>query len=586
MNIIEQLKKINYTDNLQKHIPRNSILYNDIISKTPYLKTAPLRQRIWHILNNTKTPPLCATCKINYTKWNKKAYLINCSNICAAKNITRLKKIKRTNLKKYGVENPFQNEIIKEKIKKTNLDKYGVDNYSKTKECQEKFKKTNLDKYGVDNYSKTKECQEKIKKTNLDKYGVSNPFQNEEIKDKIKKNMLINHGVEHALQNKEIQDKMKKTMLINHGVEHALQNKEIQDKMKKTMLINHGVEHALQKRIPKEILKKLNNKDWLENELKEKTLISISEELNISPATLSKYCRKLNITLRNKSRSQAEQDVLEFCQNMYSSKIILNSKKIIAPYEIDLYFEQEQIGIEYNGLYWHSELCGKDKNYHINKTTLCLEKNIRLIHIFEHEWLYKQNIIKSRLNSILHNTFKIYGRKCTIASVSKADTKEFLNNNHMQGHIGFQYSYGLYYNNKLISIMTFGKPRFNKTHEYELLRFCTILNHTVVGGASKLYRHFIKTHSPQSIISYCDLRLGTGNVYKQIGMNFSHVTKPNYWYFNKNSMHVYSRIKFQKHKLKKLLPIFDENLTEWENMQNNGWNRFWDCGNSVWTYLK
>ena len=131
--------------------------------------------------------------------------------------------------------------------------------------------------------------------------------------------------------------------------------------------------------------------------------------------------------------------------------------------------------------------------------------------------------------------------------------------------------------------MSFGKARYNKNYQFELLRYCCLLNTCVIGGASRIFKNFIKNHSPESIISYCHRHLFSGKIYKTIGMQFSHYTKPAYWYTHDyDSLH--SRVKFQKHKLEKILPNFDANMTEVDNMKNNGYDRIWDCGNSVWSW--
>ena len=134
--------------------------------------------------------------------------------------------------------------------------------------------------------------------------------------------------------------------------------------------------------------------------------------------------------------------------------------------------------------------------------------------------------------------------------------------------------------------MTIGKPRFSDKYDYELLRFCTLLNTNVVGGASKIFKYFLKTYSPKNIISYADRRWSEGDLYKILGFDFSHNSGPNFYYFKQNDSteKLFSRIAFQKHKLKDKLEDFDPKLSAWQNMQNHGYDRVWDCGNSVWVW--
>ena len=167
----------------------------------------------------------------------------------------------------------------------------------------------------------------------------------------------------------------------------------------------------------------------------------------------------------------------------------------------------KKLAIEFDGLYWHSEETGKNKNYHLNKTELCEKQEIQLIHIFENEWLTKQDIVKSRLKNLLGIYDKIvYSRKCEIKEVDSKISKKFQDEYHIQGSVNSKISLGLYYQNKLISLMTFGKCRFDKKHEWELLRFCNKLGYHIPGSASKLLKYFEKTYKPISLVSYADRR--------------------------------------------------------------------------------
>jgi hypothetical protein len=167
-----------------------------------------------------------------------------------------------------------------------------------------------------------------------------------------------------------------------------------------------------------------------------------------------------------------------------------------------------------------------------------------------------------------------------LKQVNKSEERQFLENNHLQGYVCSQVAFGLYYEGELVNLMSFGKNRFSSDVEWELLRFVSKQNTNVIGGASKLLKHFMTLYSG-GIVSYSDRRYSTGDMYKTLGFQFSHFSQPNYFYF-KNFLTLESRQKYIKHKLPNLLESFNPNLTEWENMVNNGYNRIWDCGNSVW----
>ena len=262
-------------------------------------------------------------------------------------------------------------------------------------------------------------------------------------------------------------------------------------------------------------------------------------------------------------------------------KDIMQSKRdVIFPYELDLYSLKHNIAIEYNGLYWHNEK-NVVNNYHLMKTKLCEKQGIKLIHIFEDEWLYKQNIVKSRIKSIFGLIDrKIYARKCIIKEVSFSDSKVFLETNHIQGECMSKYRYGLYYNGELVLLMTFGSKR--KKDYYELLRFCNKLNTSVIGGASKLLNYFIKIHKPKEIISYCDRRWPVGNIYEKLGFKIDHVSQPNYYYVIGQNRE--NRFKYRKSELIK--QGFDKDKSEHEIMLERGIYRIYDCGTKVYKWKK
>ena len=286
--------------------------------------------------------------------------------------------------------------------------------------------------------------------------------------------------------------------------------------------------------------------------------------------------------------SKGEQSVNDFIVHELGINTNTKNKSIISPYELDIYIPEKKVAIEYNGLRWHSEIFNKDNSYHLLKTEMCENEKIQLIHIFEDEWLYKQNIVKSRLKSIfgiIPN--KTYARKCIIKEVSFSDSKAFLETNHIQGECMSRYRYGLYYKGELVSLMTFGSKRKNlgsknEKDSYELLRFCNKLDTTVVGGASKLLKYFIKIHNPKEIISYCDRRWSIGNIYEKLGFKFDHVSQPNYFYVINGKRE--NRFKYRKSELVK--QGFNKDKSEHEIMSERGIYRIYDCGTKAYIWKK
>ena len=286
--------------------------------------------------------------------------------------------------------------------------------------------------------------------------------------------------------------------------------------------------------------------------------------------------------------SKQENNIKKYLNDL-NINYIENERNVLSGKEIDIYVPVHKLGIEFDGLFWHSDVY-KDKNYHLNKTKECEEKNIQLLHIFEDEWLNKQEIVKSIIRSklnIIEN--KIYARKCKIKEINSNTCIEFLNTNHIQGNINAKIKIGLYYNNELVSVMIFGKKRVamgNKIivdNEYEMLRFCNKLNTQVIGGASKLLNYFKKTYNPKSILTFADRRYSNGNLYKQLGFKFIGNTQPNYWYFKKNGITRYHRFGFRKNIL--ITEGFDPNKTERQIMNERGYFRIYDCGHMKFEFI-
>lgn len=277
--------------------------------------------------------------------------------------------------------------------------------------------------------------------------------------------------------------------------------------------------------------------------------------------------------------SQAENELANYIENELKISIIKSDRNIIKPYEIDILIPDFKIGIEYCGLYYHSNIF-KDKNDHKKKLKLMNQKGYNLITIFEDEWVNKNDIVKNKLKQKLNknNKKRIYARNCSLKEVTDQEYKNFNNRYHIQGAgVSVKYRYGLYYNSDLVACI--GMKYHKNKDTWEIIRYVTSVN--VVGGFSKLLKNFIKLHKTKKILSFADLRYTyiENNVYKKNGFKLVEVTKPNYFYFKSGENIRYSRIKFQKHKLKDLLVEYNSSFSEKDNMINNNYHYIYDCGN-------
>ena len=259
---------------------------------------------------------------------------------------------------------------------------------------------------------------------------------------------------------------------------------------------------------------------------------------------------------------------------------ILNTNDIIFNDNFDISIKN--LRLNFNII----SLNDNDNKKYVIKTEECERNGIQLIHIFEDEWVNKKDICKSRILNLLGHANRIYARKCKIVEVDKKKAKEFFERNHIQNNVNSKIVYGLEYNGELVSAMSFGDLRKNLgskkiENSYELLRFCNKLNTSVIGGASKLFKHFIKEFNPLEIISYADRRWSMGNLYTELGFNFSHNSKPNYFYVINGERK--NRFGYRKDILVSKYGC-DPNDTERNFCFNKGWHRIYDCGTKVYKW--
>ena len=262
------------------------------------------------------------------------------------------------------------------------------------------------------------------------------------------------------------------------------------------------------------------------------------------------------------------------------NRSLLNGRR-----EIDIVLPDHNIGIEYCGLYWHGEDM-KERLYHAQKYEEAGENGIKLITIFEDEWLEEasKEKVKNRILSIIGKGERIYARKTECRKITWSEARVFLDKHHTaSAGAPAKVCYGLYFEGELVSVAAFSMSRFGGA-EWELFRFCSLGTTKVVGGLSKMFSAFLKEYEPESVVSYADRRFGNGDVYGTIGFEYDGKTEPGY-YWCKSSKR-YSRFDFQKHKLKTVLVKFDGTLSESENCHNDGYWRIYDCGHSRWIWRK
>lgn len=562
---------IEYLKKSENHPVRESWVKKNLTDLYDYLEDKggnTLSEKLY-LIHNEKGK--CRTCGSSVKFLSlKRGYRDFCSSKCTNNNKDLIKKkfikYKNTSNDKYGFDNPAKSYKVREKIKQSraNID------YEKV---NDKFKKTSLKNWGVDNPSKSNIIKNKKKETSLKNWGVDNPFKSEDIKNVIKEIHINNLGVNHPMKSDVVLNRQKNTNVEKWGVDNYTKTKMYKELMfekyrsgtiktnlniaenyieytglgKHRMKCDSGKEHVF-----------ITNSHLYHSRLK----------LNNKQCTI---CYPVSDSVSIK-----ELELYNFIKSIYGGKIIQSYRDSL---EIDIYLPDLNIGFEFNGLYWHSEIF-KDRDYHLNKTNYFRDKGIRIIHIWEDDWDLRSEILKSQIKNWLGlSTNKIYARKCTIKEIENVDEyRDFLNKNHIQGYVSSSLKIGLYYNDRLVSIMTFDHfegRRKMVDGEWNLSRFCNMLDTNVIGGASKLLKYFISNYKPTRIISFADKSWSCGKLYNSLGFSVKKVSYPNYSYLiNKE------RSNKQKWKKSKLIKLgYDSNLSESKIMEDNfGAYKIFDCG--------
>ena len=434
----------------------------------------------------------------------------------------------------------------------TNIKRYGTAVASNTPQKRKEWTEDYFKKHGVD-WNKDPRRIEKSRKTCLERYNVDNGSKSKNSKKKISQKRWKDKTEEELIL---IKNKSDKTYFKNNVSERINKMLKILDIELLGEYINSTTLYSFQCNRCKGIFKIM----W---------------------GTLKDGYRCPICYPRTPNRiSKGEKEVLTFMETVLNKKLIPNSKHIIPAKELDIYSIDDRLAVEYNGLWYHSSPGPNSISslYHLDKTEACNKLGIRLIHIFEDEWTFKKDIVKSRIMNILgvSNSQRIHARKCVIKNIDSKTKNIFLEKYHIQGGDRSSIKLGAFYDNELISIMTFSFGNISKGSKkkegvWELNRFCSNSDYHIPGIASKFLSHFKRNYSWTQIFSYADRRWSNGNLYYQLGFDLFHITKPNYWY-TKGVKRIH------RYNLRKRIDE-SKDIPEWLLRQNEGYLRIWDCGN-------
>lgn len=511
------------------------------------------------------------------------------------------KKAKQTLIEHYGVDHPMHSDEIKSKQRATMEARYG-DWFTRTDEYRARAEATNRARYNADWFLQTDEGKQKLRSAYQDKYGVDNAIdvpgakarqlatvrarygtdyvlQSDSFKEKRKAFMLYNYGTDHYSKTDEYRDKYQATMLVRYGVDNPGKSYIIRNKIAHTNLAKYGVRSVLACRHVRDkgvvtslqkygVSQFSKSEQWKREHVRDATKLSTWLSFSADPSTfiqaldftptilqLSDMCGVSESTVKDKlislgliglvqlHVSTMEDAVRNLILSWDSSLTIqMHCRSIITPQEIDIYLPQRCIGIELNPTVTHNSSCAdvwggdpKSVNYHLDKTKKCEAAGVRLLHVFGPEWTHKREIVTSMIRNLIGcNLRKVYARNCRVSEIPVDTCNSFLSVNHLFGGADAVVAFGLYYQEELVSVMS-----FNRSTDWELTRFCSLLDTTVVGGVSKLFTHFIRTADPVRVVASSNRAYTQSIVYPLLGFSKVTETDPHCRWVNINTDVVY-----------------------------------------------
>lgn len=540
----------------------------------------------------TSSKKVVATCRIcgNFAdiskgNWNKRGYA--CHNECRINSL-------KTN-------NNLTDPVNREKAKKAMIEKYGTDKPSLSKEIANKISKSRSSQTSRDKY----------KSTSMERYGVDNIFKSEQFKADIKKKTIDKYGVEHISQAPEIQNKKKNTSIEKYGTDYPVQSDLVKEKIKSTIQNKYGVDAAtlipsakskalisFNKTVSKDqdgsflqINTLRNNQEFWDDMEKGLSVQDLCSQYGLKKSSLSSMLlsdefKDKYYKLYSFPRQQVQNEIYSYFAK-YNLNIIYNDRSVIGPYELDIYFPDKNLAIEFNGSYWHSEMFLDEsisKNKHYDKSILAKSKGIHIVHIFEHTWIHRKeqyiNLLKSYLGL---NEERIHARKCNI---THGDSGVFLDKHHLQGSgTRVLKTFNLNFNKEIVATITASLHHRNGPHKDTVIlnRLCFKSNVNIAGGASRLFsalKQWAKGAGYKKIISWSDNSWASGNVYEILGFERSIDYGPDYFYYDSKNKKYKSKQSCMKSKIGCPAEVKEKDFC-----RTLGLYRIWDCGKTKWEYI-
>jgi very-short-patch-repair endonuclease/endogenous inhibitor of DNA gyrase (YacG/DUF329 family) len=473
-------------------------------------------------------------------------------------------------------------------------DRYGVTNVMDDPQIRARVFATNNERYGADMPFQSEAVRDRAKATLLERIGVETPFESAEIRARAEASFIENHGVPNKMQiaraafNEQhgvtnayqaqfVKDGIKATMVERYGVEHALQNADILSKMQEKYYSVHGVRNPFQLHLNRELYEIIQNKEQFTDLITGSSVVEITEKYECSIDLIYDYHDRYGLDiLKKRIRSRYEEEIADILSEI-GVNFERNNQRLIRPLELDFYLPDHNLAIEFNGLYWHSEINGnKNKSYHAEKTNQCLEHGVQLLTIFEDEWLNRKDIIVRHISHLCGKSNRRVGaRKTTIVeSDNSKEVREFLEANHIQGStFSFSKAWWAIHEDERVAVFVV------RQHDdgSEITRYCTKGDASFPGLFTKFISHVKKTTEITKLMTIADLRWSCGDVYLKSGFELVDFIEPDYFYTDckKSREHKFN---FRKDRIASKYGLVTEGKTERELTTELGLDRIWDCG--------
>lgn len=471
---------------------------------------------------------------------------------------------------------------LKQKVSKEILEEY-YKNHSRKEACDHFQLPLSsmmhlLDMYGI-KHTNAQKCEFR-KKANIEKHGSYEQYKSD-IKAKREATCLERYGATSNLSTDEFREQSKKSCIEKYGTEYANQANSVKKKIADSLIAQYG---SKEKAYESFVEKSMHTREERYGSIKQSYLIGlenqskvIQEKYGVAYACMRKEARNLT----NNSTPNRQ-----FAQMLDELNIVYDREFPVKRYSYD--FKVDNILIEINpsathnstwGIFGIADICSPD--YHLKKLQTAKDAGFRCINVWDWD-------DKNKIAMMLLPKRKIYARDCKIEQLDAKTANKFLRTYHLQNACQKQlYCYGLYHNGDIVQVMTFGKPRYNKQYDYELLRLATKFECYVIGGAEKLFSHFIKQFESIKIISYCDNSKFNGDVYERLGFTKINDGKPSlHWYNITEDKHYTDNFLRQRGADQLLGTSFGKGTNNEEIMRQYKFVEIYDCGQSTYSFTK